>query len=93
MLLLRLEVASFSYPFTVFVLALAAGLTIDRRASAAEPLNRASAIVWTRAMLRDIFEVGRWSVMYELESLTHWSLLLHNAHLQVVIPDNDRSLS
>ena len=63
----RLGVASISYPFTVFVLALAAGLRIDRHAlfqagqlvSAAAPPNRASATVWTKAVLRDVSGVGQ----------------------------------
>ena len=62
----RLEVASISYPFTVFVLAQAAGLMIDHAllqagdlASAAVPPNRASATAWTKAVLRDVSGVGR----------------------------------
>ena len=67
MLLSRLQIASFSYPFTAFVPALAAGLTIDRRASfqadqlapAAAPLNGASAKARTKAVLHDVSDVGQ----------------------------------
>ena len=67
-LLSRLEVASFSNPFTAFVLAKAAGLTIDRVPGqtlapllppAAAPQNGAFAPARTKAVLRNVSDVGQ----------------------------------